>query len=146
MSVKIVKNGKSELVFTPNSKPSTDGKERGFYVVESTNITMEGGFINENKVTALLTVEKSLAEKLNWKEGHTLPGKIIVMESFTPFYEGQDAKINPSTKDAVKVDGKLVYRQAQYTEDSSLCSSLLRASQQETISAIGASISGALNK
>jgi hypothetical protein len=123
--VKIVKNQKSELVFTPNEKPSKDGIARGFFVVESSEISMEGGFIRKNKVTALLTVESELAKELAWTEGHTLPGKIITVEAFEPFYEGQECKINPTSKAEVLVDGKKVYRQSTYTDNMSLSSRLI---------------------
>lgn len=125
--VKIVKNQKSGEVFTANTKESTDGKPRGFYVCESTEISMEGGFIKKNKVTALLTLETELANELGWKEGKQLPGKIITVESFEPFYEGQACKINPTSKEDVLVDGKKVYRDSKYTENAEAMSSLIIA-------------------
>jgi len=125
--VKIVKNSKNGLVFTPNAKPSKDGIERGFYVAESQEIVMEGGFIRKNKVTALLTVETALAAELGWKEGFQLPGKIVTTESFEPFYDGQECKINPTTKAEVLVDGKKVYRNSVYTDNLQATSSLITA-------------------
>lgn len=123
--VKIVKNQKNGSIFTLNEKISKDGIERGFYVCESTEITMEGGFVRKNKVTALLTVESSLAKELAWVVGKQLTGKIITIESFKPFYEGQPFKINPTTKDAVLINGQKVYRQSTYTDNMELSSSLL---------------------
>lgn len=43
-----------------------------------------------------------------------LPGKIYTVESFKPFYMDQQPKINPSTGNAVLVDGALVYQQSYY--------------------------------
>lgn len=147
--VKIVKNSKNNLVFTPNEKPSKDGIERGFYIAESQEIVMEGGFIRKNKVTALLTLETSLATELAWKEGHQLPGKIVTTESFEPFYDGQECKINPTTKEAVLVDGKKVYRNSVYTDNLQACSSLIVSGKKASIEAeeiLPKSSATALNK
>jgi hypothetical protein len=127
--VKIVKNSKNDLVFTPNEKASKDGKMLGFYLVETIELKMEGGFIKENRVTALLTTEVALASKLAWKEGHELEGKIITVESFEPFYEGQPCKINPTSKDAILVDGKKVYRDNKFTADLKAVNSYIVASK-----------------
>ncbi len=129
MSVKIVKNQKSGQVFTPNTKESADGKLRGFYVCESIELVMEGGFVKENRVTALLTLETTLASKLDWKEGHQLEGKIITVESFEPFYDGQTCKINPTSKEDVLVDGKKVYRDSKFTENINATNSYIVASK-----------------
>ena len=115
--VTVAENAKSKLVFTPSTKPSPDGKSRGFFIVESTNTTMEGGFINTNRRTATLTVETSIGEALGWVKGTPLNGKIIVQESHTPFYHGQDCKINPTSKAEILVGGKRVYRQTVYTDN-----------------------------
>lgn len=125
--VKIVKNSKNGLVFTPNTKLSKDGKSLGFYLSESVNIVMENGFIVKQRVTATHTIDQELAKELDWKEGHVLPGKIITLESFEPFYDGQECKINPTTKAEVLVDGKKVYRNSVYTDNLQATSSLITA-------------------
>jgi hypothetical protein len=53
------------------------------------------------------------------KDGKELPiqGKIIIRESFEPFYAGQQAKINPSNKALVQFLGRSVYRQSIFTSN-----------------------------
>lgn len=125
--VTVAVNSKNNQVFTANDTVSKNGKELGFYIVKSTSLGMEKGFIVEQTRSATLTVETKLAEKLAWKEGTALPGKIVVHESFEPFYEGQECKINPDTKAEVKVDGKNVYRQSRYTDDVNAVDTLITA-------------------
>lgn len=115
--VTVAENATSKQVFTLSTRTSADGKERGYFIVESQNVTMENGFINTNRRTATLTVESSIAKSLNWSKGTSLPGKIVIEESFEQFYNGQDCKINPTTKAEVLVNGKKVYRQTRYTDD-----------------------------
>lgn len=131
--VTIAVNSKNNQVFTANDTVSKNGKELGFYIVKSTSLSMEKGFITEQTRSATLTVETKLAEKLAWKEGTVLPGKIVVQESFEPFYEGQECKINPDTKAEVKVDGKNVYRQSRYTDDVNAVDTLITVTSTSTV-------------
>ena len=48
----------------------------------------------------------------------TLSGVLQVQESFEPFYEGQSAKINPSTNEVMQKDGKPIYRQTVFLGDA----------------------------
>lgn len=48
----------------------------------------------------------------------TLSGVLQVQESFEPFYEGQSAKINPSTQEVVMMNGKPIYRQTVFLGDA----------------------------
>lgn len=113
--VKVAINSKNNQVFTAKTTPSKDGKTYGFYIVESNHTSMEGGFIRTTRRTATLTVD--VAQNPGWTAGFPLSGKIVIEESHTPFYEGQEVKINPTTKEAVLVNGKPVYRQSRYTEN-----------------------------
>lgn len=125
--VSIAINSKNNQVFTPNEQPSKNGKQLGFFIVKSSVFNMENGFIVKQTRSATLTVEQSLVKDLGWKEGTQLPGKIVVQESFEPFYEGQEQKINPDTKADVLVDGRKVYRQSRYTDDLTATDSLITA-------------------
>ncbi len=127
-NVKVAVNSKNDQVFTINTAPSSDGKTRGFFIVEQQVTSMEGGFISQSRRTATLTVEESIGKSLNWKAGQELPGKIVVSESHTPFYDGQEPKINPTTKEVVLVDGKKVYRQSRYTDKMDATDDLLASS------------------
>lgn len=130
--VTVAINSKNEKVFTPNETQSKNGKSLGFFIVKSSNMIMENGFIVEQVRSATLTVEVALAEKLNWKAGTQLPGKIVVHESFDPFYEGQECKINPTTKEPVLIEGKKVYRESRYTDDLSATDLLINVATAVT--------------
>ena len=56
-------------------------------------------------------------EAFGLKAGQELVGKIIKKESFSPFYEGQQPKINPQTNEQVLTNDRPTYLEFQYTED-----------------------------
>lgn len=57
-------------------------------------------------------------EAFGLTEGQELIGKIIKKESFAPFYDGQQPKINPQTNEQVLTNGRPTYLEFQYTEDT----------------------------
>lgn len=125
MKVTIAKNGQSGEVFTKGTTPSTDGKTYGFYVVNQSSISEEGGFIKEEKRSAILTVENGLGARLNYSEGMEKSGQVVRTESNKPFFKGQDPVINPTTKAVVTRGGQPLYRQDIFTADLDAKDSLL---------------------
>ena len=125
MNAIIVKNEKSGAIFTKGTKVSTDGKSYGFYVLNQTSVSMEGGFIKEDKRSAILTVENGLGERLNYAEGKVIAGQIVRAESSTPFHKGQEPVINPTTKAVVTRGGQPLYRQDLFTADMTAVDSLI---------------------
>lgn len=115
--VNVAKNSQNGLVFTPGTVASKDKKTYGFYIVEQIGLNEEGGFIKKEKRSALLTVENSLGIEVNYKEGHVKVGNIVRHESLTPFFDGQEPVINPTTKAVVLRNGQPLFRQDQYTSD-----------------------------
>ena len=67
------------------------------------------------------------------KEGlpYPLEGKVVVKESFEPQWDNHVPKINPTTEDYVKVDGKLVYRSTEFTTDLDAKDVILKSSTNE---------------
>ena len=55
-----------------------------------------------------------------------IPCKIVVKESTTPFYEGQNPKMNPSTGEILTKDGMEIYRNSVLTFDLSDTDSLIK--------------------
>jgi hypothetical protein len=111
--VTVVAHPQTKLVITPRkNKP-----EYGVIRVDQTINSMENGYVNIQKRVAWLGGKITDLQTLGLKEGSTLPGKIVRKESFSPFYEGQDAKINPTTGEVVKKEGKNVFMQDIYTDD-----------------------------
>ena len=73
------------------------------------------GFLQKEVRVGLFKGKTSDLELLGLKEGQdfstVIPVKLVVKESFEPFYPGQEAKINPTTKEVVTSAGAPVYRQ-----------------------------------
>tara|TARA_R110000868_G_C10582236_1_gene738734 strand:+ start:96 stop:563 length:468 start_codon:yes stop_codon:yes gene_type:complete len=107
---------------------STNNPDYGYIrVEESAGLQFgNGGWLNSNTRTALIKGRtsdlKTFIVKNNVKLGYELSGKIVIMEQITPFYEGQQPKINPSTSEVlyVTVNGTKtpIYRQTEFTQDA----------------------------
>ncbi len=74
------------------------------------------GFVSEKKKVAFKTGQletmRALVKTHKLEAGAEMPGaKIIIRESTTPFYEGQNPKMNPTTEEVVTVNGQPVYRE-----------------------------------
>ena len=123
---KIVKNTKSDLVFTPGTKESKDGKSYGFYIVEQVSTSIQDGFIREDKRSAIITVENGLGARLAYAEGKEMSGKIIRSEvtSDEPIL-GFQAVVNPETKEPVLRGGKQLYRKDMFTSNLDAVDSLV---------------------
>jgi len=66
-------------------------------------LEVNGNFLNERSVCSYMVVSSSVIRKYNleigmkWKDIINMDCKIIVKESTTPFYPGQEPKMNPRT-------------------------------------------------
>lgn len=129
-----VKHPDTGKFVTPNENNSDYGVVR----VDSETCTFNKGFLNVEKRTAFVPGKVSNLEM--WVKLGQPTGKVAVHESFQPFYDNQVAKINPSTGEEVKVDGKPVYRKAFYTEDAADVDILIKATVATEIKAATASI------
>jgi len=91
--------------------------------VQSSVLENDEGFWNMRTRIATIRLQvslaKSLVEKCLLKNGKELPiqGKIIIRESFEPFYEGQQVKINPSTGEVILYMNRPIYRQSIFTSN-----------------------------
>ena len=121
--VKVVAHPETGAVITINANKPEFGNIR----VDQTIVSMENGFLNKSNRTAFIAGKIEDLKALDLKAGSTLDGKIIRKESFEPMYEGQSAKINPSTDEEVLVDGKNVYFKDSFTADLSTQDSLVKA-------------------
>ena len=114
MSVKVAKHPQTGEVITQ----STRNPEWGTIRVDSENKSFENGILNISKRSAFIRGKMSDLQALGLREGQSLQGKIQKQESFEPFYEGQNPKINPSTGDVVLKNGRETFLQFEYTENS----------------------------
>lgn len=118
---KLIAHPETGLLITP-------GKTEGWGVirVDQEVFKMENGIVNRSNRSAFIRGKMSdLAGIVAQAQAGGLSGKIIRQESTTPFYVGQKAKINPTTKAVVTHNGAPVYFQDLYTESSLAQDSLL---------------------
>lgn len=113
--------------------------------VEETAIAVDAsGFMRKEVRSDFVKLPKALAEEMiasgTLKAGVPLKNitgqdsKIIIKESHTPFYEGQEPKINPTTGEIVLSNGQPVYRRGFLTSDLSASDELL-VSDKTTVNA-----------
>lgn len=109
--VKVVKHPETGNVITVNvNKP-----EYGTIRLDQKTVSMENGFLNKTNRTVFIGGTVEDLTSMNYKDQQVIAGKIIRKESFTPFFEGQSPKINPSTQEIITKDDKPVYMQDSYT-------------------------------
>ena len=114
-TVKITANPTTGKVVTANTNLGKDGKQYGWFRVESIEHTFDG-FARINKRSALVPGLLSDLEAMNLKAGVEVPGKIVIEESFEA-KPGFQEVINPTTNQPLMVNGKQVYRKSSYTSD-----------------------------
>lgn len=102
-----------QLVKRNENKP-----EYGSICFKQERFTLKGTFLNKSVKTCYMAGKYEdlveYADILGIKADTPLPGVISVMERFTPFYEDQSPKINPTTGNIVLVDGAQIYQQTIY--------------------------------
>ena len=109
----VVKHPETGLVITPSiNKP-----EFGTIRIDQEVDVFNNGFFSIQKRTAFVRGKITDLEARGLKHGTILDGKIIRKESFKPFYENQEPKINPQTKEVILTDGRPTYLEFEYTED-----------------------------
>lgn len=109
----VVKHPETGLVITP----SVNKPEFGTIRIDQEVNVFNNGFFAIQKRTAFVRGRITDLESLGLKDGSTLDGKIIRKESFKPFYENQEPKINPQTNEVILTDGRPTYLEFEYTED-----------------------------
>lgn len=112
-TVKVVKHPTTGNIVTAGSNP-----EYGTVRVDSETVSYTNGYMNKSRRTAFIRGRVSDLESMNFKDGQRMIGIIQKQESFSPFYDGQTPKINPSTSEVILKDGKEVYLQYEYIEDT----------------------------
>jgi hypothetical protein len=105
------------VTYFQSEKGETFGKIR----VDQSAPVINNGFLSFANRSAFITMDEETAKKLEpiLKEEQPYPiaGKVLVRESTEPFYEGQEAKINPSTEEVITHLGAPVYRDTEFTSD-----------------------------
>ena len=121
---------KNVVVTTVNSESNdvlrqTSNPDKVSVRLSQEKMIVTGGlFLNKSTLTTFVTMDKEIAESLNleagmnWKDVIGQDCKIMIKEQTTPFYDGQEPKINPQTKAELSTaDGEKIYRQTCLTVD-----------------------------
>ena len=116
--VRVVTPKDSTEIIHVFGKKSATGKQMASVMVESTEIRISNGLMSKHRLISHIVAEETLLRELNLKVGDELPGRIVVLESTKPFYNGQDAKINPTTGEVCRNGGLAIYRQTRVVQDN----------------------------
>jgi len=106
-------------------RPSETNPEIGSIQVKDTSIKLDvNGFVQKNNKSAFIRGNIKDLNALNLKDGQNLSSvfgnkKMIVKESTTPFYPGQNPKINPQTSELVKYKGECIYTKTSIVDENS---------------------------
>lgn len=117
--VVVIANKNSGLVFNSTGISAKDGKEYGWYTVQSTFVDRSGAL---DKVTVLSALRSTSAEAFNAAPlvaGEVLDGKIVVKESTTknPFRANQEPKRKGKDGGILLFNGQPIYRETEFTTD-----------------------------
>ena len=93
---------------------STTSKGFGTVRLDSTEMVVSNGFVNERKRSAFVRGEVEVLKKMF--SSPQIQGKIIRKTSSQPFYNGQTPVVNPTTGEEVLRDGACFYQQFEFTQ------------------------------
>lgn len=119
--VVVIANKNSGLVFNSTGISAKDGKEYGWYTVQSTFVDRSGAM---DKVTVLTALRSTSADAFNaapLAAGELLDGKIVVKESTikNPFRANQEPKRKGKDGGVLLFNGLPIYRETEFTTDLS---------------------------
>lgn len=97
---------------------SEAGDDYGRIRVDQTLPVIRNGFMRFANRTAFITLEKEQAEMfesmLSADKPYPFEGRVRVVESTTPFYEGQEPKTRGEDGDVITHGGLPIYRDTQF--------------------------------
>lgn len=100
---------------------STNNPEYGFIRVEQTATQInDQGWLRNVKRSALIKGKVDDLVACNYKDGSEIPGKIVVVESLSPFNPvnpDKDLKVAGDTGVICRIDDQPIYRQTFYTSN-----------------------------
>mgnify|MGYP006266654985 CR=1 FL=1 len=116
---------------------SQNNPEYGYVRVEQTAVTINhDGWLKNTKRSALLKGKMEDLAAVGFKEGQELPGKIVVVESLTPFNPAnpdRDLKIAGETGVICRLDDQPIYRQTFYTQNPNAFDELIMHNNSDEI-------------
>lgn len=126
--------------------PSENKPEYGYIRVESVMPMFDEttGFMRNEVRSALVKGTVKDLQSLNWTEGQELEGKIAILETTEPRYDGQepkragsdkDAEGNPTAEILVDSQGRKIYRDGVYTLNTDKADVLIDHVNKQTAAA-----------
>lgn len=116
---------------------SQNNPEYGYVRIEQTSVTINNdGWLRNSKRSALIKGRVEDLTAVGFKEDQELPGKIVVIESLTPFNPAnpdRDLKIAGDTGIICRVDDQPIYRQTFYTQNLNAFDELITHNNSEEI-------------
>ena len=135
--VVVIANKNSGLVFNSTGISAKDGKEYGWYTVQSTFVDRSGAM---DKVTVLTALRSTSADAFNaapLAAGELLDGKIVVKESTikNPFRANQEPKRKGKDGGVLLFNGLPIYRETEFTTDLSAQNVLIAYTSEAPVAA-----------
>lgn len=93
---------------------STNSPGFGTVRLDSTEMVVTNGFVNERKRSAFVKGKIETLRKMF--TSLQVQGKIIRKTSSQPFYNGQEPVVNPTTGEATLRNGSVFYQQFEFTQ------------------------------
>jgi len=142
-SVKVTANPNTGLVFTPGSI-GKDGKQYGFYRVESTTVDRSSAIDRVVVLSALRPTTQEAFDKAPLMNGEEISGKILIKESNikNPFRANQEAKRAGKDGGVLLFNGLPIYRETEFTSDMSAQDVLIA---HTSVAPVAAQVSAKLN-
>ena len=108
--------------------------------LEQETFVMNGRIAGKVTRSAFITGPTEVLNAMNLQPNgeYPVPGKLVVKESLTPFYEGQKAKVAGDTGVECKLDGQPIYRQVEFSNDTTAPDVLIAHNNTEEIRAVQA--------
>ena len=105
-------------------RQSENNPEIGSIMVKDNSLKLIDGFISKNNTPAFIRGNLKDLQSLGLKNGEDVASKfgnkkIVIKERTTPFYEGQQQKINPKSGEIVLSNGSPVYRLSEVVDSTS---------------------------
>ena len=119
--VVVIANKTTGQVFNSTGISAKDGKEYGWYTVQSTTVDRSGALDRVVVLTALRSTSKEAFDASPLVAGEILDGKILVKESVTknPFRANQEPKRAGKDGGVLLFNGLPIYRETEFTTDLS---------------------------
>lgn len=126
LKVKVVADEQGNVVRVNPDKP-----DYGSIMLSQLVFAQSTGFMNQRNRVAFIAGKiedlNAYVEAYGLTPGKELPGRIHVVESFTPHYEGQQPKLNPQNGRVMLYDDAQVYQKSFYDETGTKMDQFLTA-------------------